>query len=157
MTEELSVATASRERRDWMSVLAKAAPEAVAEAWRRITPPSYVSLRPPEVGLVLVRARMGGLGDAFNLGEMTVTRATVRLDTGETGLAYVAGRDRAHAEVAAVLDAMLQAERHREAVEREVIAPLRRVMDAQRESEARKAAATRVDFFTMVRDREPSK
>lgn len=157
VTDEPPFAKASLERRDWMSVLAKADPAAVAEAWRRLAPPPYVALRPPEAGLVLVRGRMGGLGDAFNLGEMTVTRAAVRLGSGETGLSYVAGRDRAHAEIAAVLDAMLQSERHREDVEREVIAPLKLAMEARRDAESRKAAATRVDFFTMVRDREPSK
>lgn len=157
MAEELPEAVGSKERGLWMSVLAKADPSEVAEAWRRVEPPAYAALRPPESGLVLVRARMGGLGDPFNLGEMTVTRAAVRLETGETGLSYVAGRDRKHAEIAAVLDAMLQSEVHREIVESQVIAPLRQAQAARRDADARKAAATRVDFFTLVRDREPSK
>jgi alpha-D-ribose 1-methylphosphonate 5-triphosphate synthase subunit PhnG len=88
---------------------------------------------------------------------MTVTRSAVRLSTGETGLSYVAGRNRRHAEIAAVLDAMLQSEAHHDQVRSEVIAPLEMAQAARRQLAARKAAATRVDFFTLVRDREPSK
>jgi alpha-D-ribose 1-methylphosphonate 5-triphosphate synthase subunit PhnG len=110
-------------------------------------------LRSPELGLVLVRGRMGGLGDAFNLGEMTVTRAAVRLESGETGLAYVAGRERRHAELAAAIDAMMQSETLRPRVEASVVARLDRAQQARREMGARKAAATKVDFFTMVTGR----
>ena len=144
-------------RRSWMSVLAKAAPQELAAAWDALADkPSYASLRAPEHGLVLVRGRMGGQGDAFNVGEMTVTRAAVRLDSGETGLAYVAGRSREHAEIAAVLDAMLQSPA-RPRIEAEVVEPLKSAQAARRELAARKAAATRVDFFTMVRERGPAK
>lgn len=41
----------------------------------------------------MVRGRIGGDGRPFNLGEGTVTRATVRLASGETGFAYHLGRD----------------------------------------------------------------
>ena len=153
---ELGVAT-SEGRREWMGVLAKAEASEVSAAWERLEKPAYTLLRPPEPGLVLVRGRMGGLGDPFNLGEMTVTRSAVRLSTGETGLSYVAGRNRRHAEIAAVLDAMLQSEAHHDQVRSEVIAPLEMAQAARRQLAARKAAATRVDFFTLVRDREPSK
>ena len=57
-------------------------------------PPDYVELRAAESGLVMVRGRIGGDGAPFNLGEATVTRATVRLASGEVGFAYVLGRDR---------------------------------------------------------------
>ena len=148
---------ASEGRREWMAVLAKAEASEVSAAWERLEKPAYTLLRSPEPGLVLVRGRMGGLGDPFNLGEMTVTRSAVRLATGETGLSYVAGRNRKHAEIAAVLDAMLQSEAHHGQVRAEVIAPLEIAQAARRQLAARKAAATRVDFFTLVRDREPSK
>ncbi|MGZ6013390.1 MAG: phosphonate C-P lyase system protein PhnG, partial [Caulobacteraceae bacterium] len=128
----------------------------VIAAWDSLAaPPAFRALRAPEIGMVLVRGRMGGSGDAFNLGEMTVTRAAVRLESGETGIGYVAGRDRRHAEVAAAVDAMMQSAGLRPAVEGAVVARLARAQDERRDIAARKAAATKVDFFTMVRTRSP--
>ncbi len=144
-------------RRAWLSILAKAPTKDVLAAWETLNErPAYSVLRAPEIGMVLVRGRMGGSGDAFNLGEMTVTRAAVRLETGVTGVGYVSGRDRRHAEVAAVVDAMMQSPDLRAAVEGAVIARLARGQQERRDTTARKAAATKVDFFTMVRTREPA-
>jgi alpha-D-ribose 1-methylphosphonate 5-triphosphate synthase subunit PhnG len=141
-------------RREWLSVLAKARSAEVIAAWEGLeSRPAYRALRAPELGLVLVRGRMGGLGDAFNLGEMTVTRAAVRLESGETGLAYVAGRERRHAEIAAAVDAMMQSKTLRPQVEQPVVARLQRAQEERRSLAARKAAATTVDFFTMVTGR----
>lgn len=140
-------------RREWLSVLAKARPEEVAQAWEALDErPDYSALRTPELGLILVRGRMGGGGDPFNLGEMTLTRAAVRLASGETGLAYVAGRERRQAEVAAVFDAMMQSPSLRPKVEK-VVTRLAGLQAERRATAARKAAATRVDFFTMVTGR----
>lgn len=150
------VVEGSPERRRWLSILAKAQPGEVLSAWEGLeTRPEYLALRSPEIGMVLVRGRMGGTGDAFNLGEMTVTRAAVRLESGETGIGYVAGRDRRHAEIAAAVDAMMQSTSLRPAVEGAVIARLARAQEDRRDTAARKAAATKVDFFTMVRTRSP--
>lgn len=144
------------ERRAWLSTLAKSGPAELAAAWAEVAaPPAYRPLRTPEIGLVLVRGRMGGAGDAFNLGEMTVTRAAVRLSSGETGVGYVAGRDRRHAETAAVVDAMMQSPALRPLVEAPVVTRLARAQADRKAEAARKAAATKVDFFTMVRDRSP--
>ncbi|MFN3524309.1 MAG: phosphonate C-P lyase system protein PhnG [Phenylobacterium sp.] len=151
------VEAAPMERRRWMSILAKARADEVVQAWDGLeTRPDYVALRAPELGLMLVRGRMGGGGDAFNLGEMTLTRAAVRLESGETGVSYVAGRDRRHAEIAAAVDAMMQSPALRPRVEGAVVARLARAQDERRAAAARKAAATRVDFFTMVRTRGPA-
>ncbi|WP_374569893.1 phosphonate C-P lyase system protein PhnG [Phenylobacterium sp.] len=145
------------DRRRWLSILAKARAEEVSAAWDALEErPAYSALRAPELGLMLVRGRMGGAGDAFNLGEMTLTRAAVRLESGETGLAYVAGRDRRHAEIAAAVDAMMQSPSLRGRVEGAIVARLARAQDERRAAAARKAAATRVDFFTMVRTRAPA-
>ena len=142
------------ERKQWLSVLAKAHADEMASAWNALDQrPDYRPLRAPEVGLILVRGRMGGLGDAFNVGEMTLTRAAVRLDSGETGLAYVAGRSRHHAEIAAAVDAMMQSPGLRAQVEGPVVARLERAQQERRTLVARKAAATKVDFFTMVTGR----
>jgi alpha-D-ribose 1-methylphosphonate 5-triphosphate synthase subunit PhnG len=145
------------ERRRWLSILAKAPSDEIVAAWDALSErPGYQSLRAPEIGMVLVRGRAGGTGDAFNLGEMTVTRAAVRLDSGETGISYVAGRDRRHAEIAAAVDAMMQSDALRPAVESAVVARLARAQQERRDTAARKAAATKVDFFTMVRTRGPN-
>ena len=42
-------------------------------------PVDYVELRAAETGLVMLRGRIGGDGDPFNLGEATVTRAAVQI------------------------------------------------------------------------------
>jgi alpha-D-ribose 1-methylphosphonate 5-triphosphate synthase subunit PhnG len=108
-------------------------------------------LRGPETGLVTVRGRIGGGGAPFNTGEATVTRATVRLPSGQVGHAYALGRDKEKARLAATLDALWCAAATRAAVAEKVVAPLLRMLaeaDAKRRSET---AATKVDFFTMVR------
>jgi alpha-D-ribose 1-methylphosphonate 5-triphosphate synthase subunit PhnG len=139
-------------RRRWMGVLARAQGTEIDTAWKALgEPPAYDHLRRPETGLAMVRGRTGGDGAAFNLGEMTVTRCSVRLADGTVGHAYIAGRDTAHAERAAVLDALLQDEARRAALEEQVIGSLERAQAERRDKAARKSAATRVDFFTMVR------
>ena len=144
-------------RRDWMSTLAKARSQDLIDAWNTLPErPRFTALRAPEHGLVLVRGRMGGAGSPFNVGEMTVTRAAVRLETGETGVSYVAGRSREHAEIAAAVDAMMQSVALRPMVEADIIETLKAAHETRRTLAARKAAATRVDFFTMVRDRGPA-
>lgn len=142
-------------RRQWMSVLAQAAPAEVEAAWRRLAdPPAYRLLRGPETGLVMVRGRAGGSGARFNLGEMTVTRCSVELDDGRVGHAYVGGRSGRHAERAAALDALLQEPGRRPALEDLVIAPLLAGQEARRAAVRARAAGTRVEFFTMVRGEE---
>ncbi|WP_404864046.1 phosphonate C-P lyase system protein PhnG [Georhizobium sp. MAB10] len=107
-------------------------------------------VRPPETGLVTLRGRIGGGGSPFNVGEVTVTRASVELD-GHIGHAYALGRDRKKALQSAICDALCQDETRREMIEQQILKPLRK---AEQEADARRAeetAATKVDFFTMVR------
>ncbi len=144
-------------RQAWMSVLARSPVDRVAQRWQAFTDQEgaqeYVRLRAPETGLVMVRGRAGGDGAAFNLGEVTMTRCSVRLADGTVGHGYVAGRSHRHAELAAVVDGLMQtlaAPRLRE----QVIGPLADALAGQRRVEAEKTAATRVDFFTMVREQE---
>lgn len=112
--------------------------------------PVHEELRKPESGLVMVRGRAGGDGAPFNLGEATVTRAAVRLESGETGFGYVLGRDRDKARLIAICDALLCSSQ-RARVERQVLPPLAARRDADRRRAAEQAAATRVEFFTLVR------
>jgi alpha-D-ribose 1-methylphosphonate 5-triphosphate synthase subunit PhnG len=139
------------ERQAWMAVLAHADRSALEHVLAAIDPsPSWTRLRAPETGMVMVRGRAGGDGAPFNLGEMTVTRCAVALADGTVGHAYVAGRDGRKAELAAVLDALLQTE----AGPRLRAGPIARERARQqerRQDALRRAAATRVDFFSMVR------
>lgn len=111
--------------------------------------PAHDTLRPPETGTVMVRARQGGTGAPFNLGEITVTRASVRLGAA-VGHAWVQGRDKDQARRAAVIDALMQTP-EAEGLERTVLAPLRAEEAARRQASAARAAATKVEFFTLVR------
>jgi alpha-D-ribose 1-methylphosphonate 5-triphosphate synthase subunit PhnG len=147
-----------RARQRWMRTLAAADPGALAAAWQDWTPkPDVQAIREPETGLVMVQGRADGGGARFNLGEATVTRATVRL-RGEqlsgdaTGTSYVLGTDAEHARLAAIFDGMLTDTGQRTRVLAEVIAPLdleQAERDAARRAEAR---STRVDFFTVARE-----
>ena len=116
-----------------------------------IDPLDYAELRAPETGLVMLRGRIGGDGAPFNLGEATVTRAAVQIASGEVGIAYILGRDEKKARLSAICDALWQSKRYCDAVERRVLAPIRTRLDAERAGERAKTAATRVDFFTLVR------
>lgn len=113
--------------------------------------PEAAPVRGPEIGLVMVRGRIGGDGAPFNLGEAAVTRATVRLASGAVGHAYALGQDRAKARLCAVLAAMWSEGARRTDIEAHVLAPLAEARADEVSRVKREAAATRVDFFTMVR------
>ena len=137
-------------RQHWMAILARASVQELAEKLAELPAlPEAEMLRAPETGLVMVRGRAGGDGEAFNLGEMTVTRCALRLGA-HVGHAYIAGRDHAKARLAALLDAALQDSALHQACMHAVIEPLAAAQQAAGAAEARKAAATRVDFFTMA-------
>ena len=134
-------------RRRWMAVLARAAADELSELIGDI--PEYRVLRGPEAGLVMVRGRAGGGGAPFNLGEMTVTRCSVRTPAGFVGHAYMAGRNERAAELAALADALLQDPARQPRMLAEVVEPLAETQQARRDATAAKAAATRVQFFAM--------
>ncbi|MGE0718430.1 MAG: phosphonate C-P lyase system protein PhnG [Alphaproteobacteria bacterium] len=135
-----------------MAALARAPVAHLEAAWSALADaPSFALLRAPEVGMVMVRGRSGGTGPRFNLGEMTVTRCVVRLDDGRLGFGYVAGRDRRHAELAAAFDALLQDPVMRPALMDSVVMPAEAAATRAARDVREKAAATRVQFFTMVR------
>lgn len=144
--------TEQKSRQRWMSVLSKADFEDFEALWSNLpSKPDWTTVRAPEVGMVMVRGRAGGTGGRFNLGEAAVTRCAVQLDYGATGFGYVIGRNKRHAELAAVVDAMMQTPSHRDTLERALIAPLSMRHDERTTQRGRKAASTKVEFFTMVR------
>ncbi len=138
-------------RRAWMGTLAKAPEGRVAELLdTAITRPAFTWLRAPEIGSTMVRGRAGGTGAPFNLGEMTVTRCALTLETGEVGHAYIQGRRKGDAEAAALVDALMQTGAA-DNMRKTVLMPLEDEQRVAKASRAAKAAATKVDFFTMVR------
>jgi alpha-D-ribose 1-methylphosphonate 5-triphosphate synthase subunit PhnG len=150
MADAASSPNPHAERRHWMAVLARASGEQIAACLAACAPlPAYTRLRGPEAGLVMVRGRVGGGGGAFNLGEMTVTRCTVRTESGLIGHAYVAGRDGRQAELAALVDAMLQDPDAAPSLQTDVIEALASAQHKRRNDIEAKAAATQVQFFAM--------
>ncbi|WP_082926545.1 phosphonate C-P lyase system protein PhnG [Cupriavidus sp. D384] len=151
---------ANAARAAWLRVLALAQPDALDAAYTRLQEaaalPGYRLLRKPESGMAMVRARAGGTGAQFNLGEMSVTRCAVVLDEAQgeaatAGVSYVQGRGQRHAEQAAVLDALLQRPAWHQRVQDVVVAPLAQALTERAARQAATAAQTRVEFFTMAR------
>lgn len=140
-----------RRRREAMAVLAHSQTGRISEVLRSLDIPAYETSRPPENGLVMVRGRIGGDGAPFNLGEASVSRAAVRLSSGEVGFGYVLGRDGEKARLIALCDALIQNDNFRISIEQRVVAPLRQELAAVRAQQAAESAATRVDFYTLVR------
>ncbi|MEP4195240.1 MAG: phosphonate C-P lyase system protein PhnG [Aliishimia sp.] len=138
-------------RQHWLGLMAKAPKGRVANLLDGVvTRPAFTWLRAPEIGSTMVRARAGATGGPFNLGEVTVTRCALTLATGEVGHAYIQGRSKADAETVAVVDALMQTEAA-QTLQTQVLDVLDAEQAAKRDARAAKAAATKVDFFTMVR------
>jgi alpha-D-ribose 1-methylphosphonate 5-triphosphate synthase subunit PhnG len=137
-------------RQQWISVLAHAPIIELSRHEAALRDADYQLIRAPEIGMTLVRGRMGGTGAPFNVGEMSVTRCVVRLADGRTGFSYRAGRDKLHAELAALADAHLQGSQQSRWLT-ELIEPLARAHAARRAVKAAETAATKVEFFTLVR------
>jgi len=110
-------------RRAAMATLADARTDEIATLLASIGgAPDHIELRPVKTGLVMLQGRIGGDGAPFNFGEATVTRAAVRIASGEVGFAYVLGRDGDRARLAAVSSRRFA-----------------------------RSLSSRVDFFTLVR------
>ncbi len=139
------------DRRSWLGLLARApegrAAELLAEAGLS---EEIIFLRQPEIGSVMVRGRAGGTGALFNLGEVTVTRCALRLGCGTVGHGHVQGRRKSDAKAAALVDALMQTDRA-ELAHGAVLLPLQVEEALRRRNRASKAAATKVEFYTMVR------
>lgn len=145
---EAGLDAATQARRAVMALCAEATSDELTRALIGLGAPDAEDLRAPEIGLVMATGRIGGDGRPFNLGEVTVTRAAIRLQDGRTGFAYHLGRDRRRARQAAILDALWQGDRA--GVEAALIPVARRRSD-EATAEARRTAATRVDFLTLAR------
>ncbi|MDJ0571662.1 MAG: phosphonate C-P lyase system protein PhnG [Pleurocapsa sp. MO_192.B19] len=138
-------------RQTWMAILAKSSPVDLEQQVKTLGEiPKYTFLRQSEIGLAMVRGRAGGTGEAFNLGEMTVTRCVIKMREIQ-GFGYVGGRSKRHAELAAVCDGLLQQNEWRDRVQELVIQPLQRKLIEHQRKQQNQTEATKVEFFTMLR------
>lgn len=143
---------ASGDRKHAIDLLSRASRAELTAAWAALSlQPGVQMLRGPETGLVMVRGRIGGGGSPFNLGEATVSRATVRLANGIVGFGHSLGTDREKARLAAIFDALWQQADTRDFVEAHLLSPIAARIAAEDRRKTEETAATRVDFFTMVR------
>lgn len=141
-------------RQTWMAILARGSLDDLAAILERHGGlPPHAVLKPAEVGTIMIEGRAGGTGVRFNAGEVTVTRCAVRLENGTLGFSYALGSDKRKALFAAVLDAGLQDVTCNGGLLEEVSA-LAVKQAAARDLASRKAAATKVEFFTLVRGSE---
>ena len=155
----LSPAQANRRR--WLSVLARASLgelDTVLSVIKDIigSVPAAHYLRKPEIGMAMVRGRMGGTGRPFNFSEMTMTRCTLQLDDGRLGCAYIAGRKKSEAERVALIDALLQDAVHGDRLIAQTIDPLAAEQAGRAKARIARSAPTKVEFFTLVREENPA-
>ncbi|MGY4431059.1 alpha-D-ribose 1-methylphosphonate 5-triphosphate synthase subunit PhnG [Bradyrhizobium sp. F1.13.1] len=133
-----------------MTLLAKAPVAELDRQWAAIARPKFQWIRRPEHGAAMLRGAVGRTGTVFNLGEATVTRCTLQIETGEIGIAYVLGRNKRHAALAAVFDGLMQRD---QATGAGVIGPIIAAIDrCVRQAERgirREAQGSKVDFFML--------
>jgi alpha-D-ribose 1-methylphosphonate 5-triphosphate synthase subunit PhnG len=140
------------ERQQLLSTLAKSSLADIRRYWPDgIEQHEYRTIRPAQTGMVMAVARCEGDGEPFNLGEVAVTRCALQLPSGETGIGYVMGRNEEHAQTVALIDALAQVGDRFAEIHRDVIEPLQNIQQQKQQQQHQKTAATRVDFFTMVR------
>ena len=139
-------------RQHWMSVLSHSDPASLAAKMVALyITADYETIRAAETGLVQLQGRMGGTGERFFAGDATLTRAAVRLSNGTLGYSWILGRDKAHAERCALLDALLQQPAHYQTLLETLITPLEADRTARIAARQAEINASRVDFFTLVR------
>jgi alpha-D-ribose 1-methylphosphonate 5-triphosphate synthase subunit PhnG len=139
-------------RQAWLAVLARASLAQLESAMPEAAALHPIQrVRPAEVGMVMLRARVGGTGNPFNLGEASVARCAVRLGDGPLGVGYVLGRDKRRAEMVAIFDALLQDPVHYDTLHTQFIGGLARTQAQARQSQQQKVADSKVEFFTFVR------
>ena len=140
------------QRQRLMTIVSRASRKELEEALTLLkNPPAYQLIRAPETGLIMLRGQVSTNKQLFNMGEASVTRATIRLETGETGTSYALGRDHKKAVMAAYVDALWQVAAWQQFVETHVLKPLELEQETKAQEFSKKVSATKVDFFTMVR------
>jgi alpha-D-ribose 1-methylphosphonate 5-triphosphate synthase subunit PhnG len=140
------------DRKSLLALLAKSNSNSINECWKNLNiSPEFMFLKKPEIGMVMVRAKAGGDGEDFNMGEMTVTRCIVQLDSKQVGYGYTAGRDKEKSKLIALVDACFQVETLRKRIKDEVLEPLCSLLNQKQSTQKTKTDTSKVNFFTMVR------
>lgn len=152
MTSSTSSSDTHLERPAWLAVLARASLQQLeAKLPPRDALAAVTQVRPAEVGMVMLRGRIGGTGNPFNLGEASVVRCAVRVGDGPLGVSYALGRDKRRAEVAALCDALLQDTWHHDHLQQTLVRPLAQAQAQAKAHAHQQAAESKVEFFTLVR------
>jgi len=147
----------AKKRQQLLSVLSVSELSAIQSYWQALSiSPRYSLLKAPEVGMTMVRAKTGGTGQAFNMGEMTVTRTVIRLNdinaqNDVIGFGYTAGRNTQKSELIAVIDACFQLSEYAASITKLLLQPLQQLRQQQKNQQTAQVSATKVNFFTMVR------
>ncbi len=136
-------------RQAWLSVLTQQK-EAILNYEHELRSMPFEVIRQPEVGMTMVKGKTAGEGQVFNLGEVTVTRCVVRIETGEVGFSYVVGRNKKQALLIALADAHLQNDENQH-WHNMLLNPLAKLLEQRIEQQERDVMQTKVDFFTLVR------
>lgn len=140
------------ERKTLLSVLSRSSAEDIEQRWNNLDlQPQFTLLKPPEIGMVMVKARTGGNGSAFNMGEMTVTRTVLQLASNELGYGYTAGRDKEKSLHIALIDACYQCDAWRDRIHTDLLQPLSEQLQVVEQQHTEQVDRTKVNFFTMVR------
>lgn len=139
------------DRAVWLGILARSGFDDIMVHLRSAPPlPDFTLLRHAETGMAMVRGRIGGAGAPFNLGEITISRCSIRDATGAIGHGYATGRDLRQVELIARLDAVLQNPALHAPMAATVLTPLAaRIADRRAAIEAQ-ARETEVKFFTLA-------
>lgn len=139
------------DRKKWLSLLAQSTSEDIITLWGKAKIECHFEvIRAAEIGAVMIQGRQGGSGAPFNLGEMSVTRCSIKIAEGYIGHGYHQGRSKETAEIIAKLDALLQTIKF-DAIVKTILNPLEKRLQEKEYNLATKAEATKVNFFTLVR------
>jgi len=137
-------------RQQWMAVLARASVQDLEALSAHIQFSDFNILKPAEICTLMIESRAGGTGTRFNAGEATVTQCVIQMGD-KLGYSYALGRDKKKAVLSAKLDAMIQSDEHQSSLFETVITPLLKKQIEHKDAMSRRAAPTKVEFFTMVR------
>ena len=130
--------------------LTSAEPAVLKKFILKTRPPyKYSIIRPAQTGLIMLRGRVGNTGNAFNVGEVLVTRCSVMLND-KIGCGYILGENVEMAEHIAVIDAMIQNDNKSGKIKK-LLDRIEKNIQKKRIKTMKEVAATKVDFYTMVR------